>query len=204
MKIGRKPVLFATLTFLAAALILLPGCSLLGGSSSDLESRVSELETANKAKDAAIATLQQQLTAQKQRIDALTPAAAPAAPVTPAAPTTPSTPAAPKPLPSSSVAFDKLTITPAQANLGATVTITIDVTNTGSVEGTYNVVVTDQMTSPQTGTTILEYSNKVTMKPAETKTVTFTTSQNTAGTYTIKAGSKTGAYTVIDPNAPAQ
>ena len=195
MRADKKPFLFSGL-ILVASLVLLSGCSPSGGgASSELDSRVTELESKAKAHEQAIANLQQLIEAQKTRIDALTPAA-PAASAPATQPSTPSTTNKTAVLASSSIAFDKLTITPVQISVGGTVTITIDVKNTGPAEGTTKVVLIDMMTSPQAGSNGLEYASTVTLTPGETQTVTFTATRNAAGTYSVQVGSKTGSYIV--------
>ena len=195
MRADKKLFLFSGL-ILVASLVLLSGCSPSGGgASSELDNRVTELESKAKAHEQAIANLQQLIEAQKTRIDALTPAA-PAASAPATQPSTPSTTNKTAVLASSSIAFDKLTITPVQISVGGTVTITIDVKNTGPAEGTTKVVLIDMMTSPQAGSNGLEYASTVTLTPGETQTVTFTATRNAAGTYSVQVGGKTGSYIV--------
>ena len=199
MNIKHKPIIFVGLSFLVGSLVLLSACS--GSSSQD--SRIAKLETGVQANTDAIAKLQQQ-------VAALTPAPPPTVvttppPATPTVPTTPpasTTPAKPTGvLASTSVILGNLAITPAQVNIGGTVTMSISVSNNSTSEGKYKVVLTEQMVAPQVARDVLEYANLISLKAGETQTVTFTATKSVAGTYSVQAGSKVSQYTVVDPNA---
>ena len=205
-----KPILFVALLLLVTSSVFLSACNVLGGgSTSELDDRITKLESDVKASGTAVAALQQQVQSVQEKVNALTPV--PAAPATPPVTTPPVTPPATTPpaapsnptglLASANVVLDKLTITPAQANLGQTITITIEVTNKGTVDGKYTVVLVEKPV-PQVTSSILEYANLVTLKAGETQIVTFTTSQTAVGTYAVEVGTKSGQYSVIDPNAP--
>lgn len=198
-----KLIFLAGLLLLGTSSVFLSACSFLGGkSTSDVDSRIAKLESDVKANGEAITKLQQQAQAQQLKVDALTPA--PAAPVTPVAPVTPAAPtptAAPSVIPTALVKLDKLTITPTAPNLGQTVTISIEVTNTSANEGSYRVTLVEKAV-PASSSNVLEYANLVTLKPGETKVVTFTTSKTVVGTFSIESINQSAQYTVIDPNAP--
>ena len=205
-----KLILCVALPLLVTGSVLLSACAILGGgSTAELDNRITKLESDVQASGKAVTALQQQVQTVQQKVNALTPT--PAAPVTPPASTPTETPpvspppAAPsKPtglLASANVVLDKLTITPVQANLGQTVTITIDVTNKGNTDGKYNVVFFEKPV-PQFTSVITEYAIPITLKAGETQTLSFTTSKSAVGTYSIEVGSKSDRYSVIDPNAP--
>ncbi len=98
----------------------------------------------------------------------------------------------------------ELTITPTEANLGETVTISIPVSNTGGTEGSYTIVFTVKKAGCWSDITDVE----VKLKPGETKTVTSTTkglasisdiSKTVPGIYTVHVGDKVGQFTMIEP-----
>jgi len=201
-----KLILVVGLLLLVTSSVFLSSCSVLTGeSASQLDSRITKLENELQANGEAIAKLQQQVQEQQQKVDVLTPASPtstastkPTASQVPTAPTT--TPASV--LAPSSVKMGNLTITPTEVNTGENVTMSIEVSNTGNIEGSYRVVLTEKMVAPQVAPDILEYANLVSLKPGETKTVTFTATKNVAGTYSVQVGSKVGEYTVIDITPP--
>ncbi|MEK7353893.1 MAG: hypothetical protein AABZ77_05235 [Chloroflexota bacterium] len=197
-----KLILFVGLLVLATGSVFLSACSVLP---SQDDSRITKLESELKANGEAIAKLQQQVQEQKLRTDALTPAyTITTPPATAAAPVTPpvsKTPANTGLLASSSVVLDKLTISPAQANIGQVVTLSIEVKNTSNLAGSYNVVLSETAV-PKVTSAVLEYASKVALNPGETKTVTFTATKDSAGVFSVQVGAKVGGYTVIDPNAP--
>jgi hypothetical protein len=85
-------------------------------------------------------------------------------------------------------AASNLTITPAEVNIGEATSITVTITNTGDLSGTYNVVLKVNGTDNAT--------KAVTISGHKSQQVTFTLSQSTAGTYTISIGGLSGALTV--------
>jgi len=201
MKTNRRHVLFAALLLAATALTLLPACSSLGGSS--VNSRVEKLEADVATNKQEIAVLQQQVQQQKASIDALTPSTTVI--------TTPTTPTATTPDPSAAdqakakgllttdlVVFGNMTITPAQVNTGATVTVSIPVTSNATYKGTYPVALS-QSQDPTISNAVTEYSNIVTLNPGETQTVTFPIITERVGVYTVTIAKKTGTFTVVAP-----
>lgn len=204
MNIKRKLILFLVLLLLVTSSFSLSACSILSGeSTSQQDSRITQLETEVKADEAAIAKLQQQVQAQAPTpsIASTTPttppvSTAPATTTTPPVSTAPTTPAL---LTSASVAFSNLTVTPAEVYPGDNVTVSIDVSNKGNIQGSYKVVLTEKTVS---SSNILEYANLVTLNPGETKTVTFVTGKNQVGTYSVQVSDKVGQYTVIPVPPP--
>ena len=97
---------------------------------------------------------------------------------------------------STPVAFtvSDLTITPAEVNVGETVTISATVTNTGDLIGDYEAIlnINDVVIATQ----------KITLDGPASQEVTFTTSEAAAGTYTAGLGGLSGTFTVKGPPAP--
>ncbi|OGO23512.1 MAG: hypothetical protein A2144_00080 [Chloroflexi bacterium RBG_16_50_9] len=87
-----------------------------------------------------------------------------------------------------------LTISPAQVNPGEPVNVSVNIANTGDLTGTYDVVlkINDRITSTRTVTVAGHASQKV----------TFATTQNVAGTYTVNIDGQTGTFTVKPPVTP--
>jgi len=84
-----------------------------------------------------------------------------------------------------------LTITPAEACTGESVTASVDITNVGQVEGTYNATL-------QIGGTDIE-GKDVTISPGETRTVNFEFSIDEKGDYVLYVNGVTGNLKVIKP-----
>ena len=202
MKSNLRLNLFVSILLLVTGTGFLSACTALSGeSTSQLDSRITKLENELQDDGEAIAKLQQQLQEQQQRVDALAPASpSTVVPATPPASTVPATPPS-SVIPTALITFGKLTVTPAEVKLGEVVTISIEVSNNSTIEGSYNVAMVEKAV-PAANTNVLEYANLVTLKPGETKTVTFTTTKSVAGAYSVEVGNKSGGYTVIDPSAP--
>ncbi len=81
-----------------------------------------------------------------------------------------------------------LSISPTQANIGEQVTISVIVTNTGGLTGSYDVTL-------KIDNAVVE-TKAVTLAPGVGEPVTFTTTKNTAGTYTINVQGLSGTFTV--------
>jgi hypothetical protein len=81
-----------------------------------------------------------------------------------------------------------LTISPSQVSVGEEVSISVTVTNTGDLAGTYTV------TLKING--IVENTENVTLAGGATMVVTFTISEDIEGTYNVEVGVQTGAFTV--------
>jgi len=183
------------LVILLASLVLLSACTApasvpptaTGDSASQADSRITELEKELKAKEEAIAKLQQQMQEQQRRLDALTP------------------PPPPVPLAPARFVLAELTITPAAVKTGEVVTISIEVSNTGGTEGSYTLVFQVERLGKATAVKNME----VTLKAGQTKTVAFTTTvdvipQDTLldslrATYQVNVNGKVGQFTVTAP-----
>jgi len=87
-----------------------------------------------------------------------------------------------------------LVITPAEVNISETVTISLKVTNTGEAEGTYEATL-------KVNGVVLE-TREVTLDGGASQTVTFTTSRDAAGTYTVSADGLAGTFSVREAAAP--
>ncbi|MFC2002675.1 CARDB domain-containing protein [Chloroflexota bacterium] len=87
-----------------------------------------------------------------------------------------------------------LTISPAEVNIGESVTISITITNTGDLSGSYKAIlkVDDAVIA----------TKEVTLDGGASQKVTFSTSKDTAGTYTVGLGGLSGTFTVKAPPAP--
>jgi len=81
-----------------------------------------------------------------------------------------------------------LLITPIEIDIGESMSIRVLVTNTGDLEGAYEVSL--KIDNVQIA------SKEVTLIGGASKTVTFTTSKNTPGTYTISVDGLSGSFTV--------
>ena len=197
MKTNLRPMLFVSLLFLVTGTGLLSACTSAGDTTS-LDSRIAKLETDVQANGQAIATLQQQVAAltppSQTTVSPTTPPSSTTPPATtPPASTTPTSSI----LPTSSVTISNLTLTPAEVNPGQTVTMSIDVNNKGTTEGSYKVVFIEKMVYPVGTLDLLEYTDLITLKPGETKKVTFTTNKNAIGAYSVTVGGLVGQYSVV-------
>ncbi len=98
-----------------------------------------------------------------------------------------------------SFAISDLIFTPAEIYTGETTSISVLVTNTGDLSGTYSVVlkINDVVTE----------TKQVTLEGHENQTVSFSVSLDTAGTYNISIGLLSGVLIVTEPTptpAPTQ
>lgn len=82
-----------------------------------------------------------------------------------------------------------LVIEPAEVLTGETVSITVNVTNTGTAEGTYDIVLIVNGVN--------ESSKEITLAPETTETVRFLLSKDTPGTYSIEVAELNTKLTVI-------
>jgi hypothetical protein len=83
-----------------------------------------------------------------------------------------------------------LIIEPSSATTGQTVSISVDMTNTGGTEGTYNVILLVNG---------VEDSNKnVSLVPNASQTVTFNLTRDIVGEYEIEVAGLKGKVTVVD------
>jgi hypothetical protein len=120
---------------------------------------------------------------------------------TPTLTTSPTKTATPTPTPSptptgkpAAFTLSNLSIQPAEIDKGEEVTISVLLSNTGELRGSYevNLAVNDE---------IIEFKT-VTLDGGAEQTVTFTTTENTPGTFTIKVNDLSGTFTVKAPPPP--
>ena len=101
--------------------------------------------------------------------------------------------APPLPAPAAFVTTD-LSITPAEVNIGEEVTISILVTNTGGLTGSYEVTLkVDE---------VLVTTEEVTLDGGTSQTVTFTTAKDVAGTYAVTVADLSGTFVVTEVAPP--
>ena len=88
-----------------------------------------------------------------------------------------------------------LSVSPSEVSSGEEVTISVEVTNTGEIAGTYEVIlqIDDEV----------EDTQAVTVAPGETETVTFSVSREEAGTYEVEVGDESDSFTVVEEEAVA-
>ena len=199
-----KPILLIVLLLLLKSLLLLSACS---------------APATHEDNGETVVKMQQQLEQLKPKADASTSASASDVPEAAAMPSTPDTQKAPtkpvKPttpngvLASDNVVLEKLTIIPSEVKTGEVVTVSINVRNISHVEGSYRLALIEKMVAPRVASDGLEYANLVTLKPGETKTITFiATKKNVAGTYSVEITYSAHAvpivadYTVLDVTPP--
>jgi len=103
-------------------------------------------------------------------------------------------PAPPPPAPPAAFSISNLVISPAEADIGQTVTISLLVTNTGGLEGTYEVTL-------EINNLVVD-TKEVTIAADASKTVTFTTSRDAAGTYTVAIDGLSGSLKVKEAPPP--
>jgi len=89
-----------------------------------------------------------------------------------------------------------LSINPIQADIGEEVTVSVRVTNTGDLEGTYaiDLVVDGEVV----------HTKMVTLDGGNSVTVPLTVSVNNPGTYTISVNGAVGKFTVKGPSVPPE
>jgi murein DD-endopeptidase MepM/ murein hydrolase activator NlpD len=132
---------------------------------------------------------------------------APSAPVTSPTVQASATPSstgatAPAPTPNQSVppkptsfVLGALTINPTAAMAGEQVTCSIQVSNTGSTEGSYTVIFNQKSSGGSLGSENVE----ITLKAGQTKTATLTKTQKESGTYFVNVNDNNSQYTVTTP-----
>ncbi len=96
------------------------------------------------------------------------------------------------PLPSSpagaTLTTSNLSLSPSEVNTGASVIISMQLTNTGEIEGSY--IATLKING------VIEETEQVTLNGGASQTVTFTTSREVAGTYLVDVNGLTGSFIV--------
>jgi len=88
-----------------------------------------------------------------------------------------------------------LSVSPSTVNVGQQVSIRVNITNTGDLEGTYTVTLKVNGTTAGT--------KEVTLTGGTSETVTFTTSKSSAGSYRVSIDEETGSFTVRAVLTPA-
>ena len=83
-----------------------------------------------------------------------------------------------------------LIIEPSSALVGQTVSVSVDVTNTGGTEGTYNVIFLVNAAE--------ESSENISLAPDTSQTVTFNLTRDAVGEYEIEVAGMKGELTVVD------
>lgn len=86
--------------------------------------------------------------------------------------------------------MSNLTTSPNEVSGGESLTISVDVTNTGEVEGSYTVVLKVNGSEVDT--------QDVTVAGGATETVTFSVSREEAGDYTVEVDDQSGSFTVVE------
>ena len=92
-------------------------------------------------------------------------------------------------------AVSDLAVSPAKVNVGEAVTISVLVTNTGELSGSY------QVTLKVNGVVVA--TKEVTVAGGSSQKVTFTTTKNVAGTYTVDVNGLVDRFVVKAPLPPA-
>nr|WP_321497898.1 S-layer protein domain-containing protein [uncultured Methanolobus sp.] len=90
--------------------------------------------------------------------------------------------------------YSNLQVSPILVKTGEDVTVTVDVTNTGTAAGDKDVGLMIN------GTTVS--SQSVSLDTGESSTLTFTVSEDEAGTYQVQIGSSTASFTVEKSSIP--
>ncbi|RLG20078.1 hypothetical protein DRN77_08110 [Methanosarcinales archaeon] len=96
-------------------------------------------------------------------------------------------------LPSAKFELSDLTLPEEEVPAGKRFKVTVDVTNTGDLEGTYHAELT---IDDGNGTVVTAGSENVTLDVGETKTIEFTPKIAKAGTYTVAIGTESGELSV--------
>ena len=86
------------------------------------------------------------------------------------------------------VELSNLVISPLEVVVGHLVAISVDVTNTGQTAGSYTVALTGDVMG----------SKPVSLQPAETKTVDFTFTPTTPGTYNMSVDGLSGSFEAVE------
>ncbi len=91
-------------------------------------------------------------------------------------------------------AASDLTVTPVGVNVGESVAISVTITNTGDLEGSYEATLTING--------VVVATKEVTLAGKESKEITFTTTQSVVGTYQVAIGDVSGTFVVKAVPAP--
>jgi len=90
-------------------------------------------------------------------------------------------------------ATSALTISPAEVDIGETITISVLIANTGDAAGSYEVALNING--------VVEATKDVTLNAGVSEEVTFTLAEDVAGTYTVGINGLTGTFVVKAPTA---
>lgn len=97
--------------------------------------------------------------------------------------------------PAAAFTTSNLSVSPSEVNIGESVTISVLVTNTGNLAGSYEVTLKID--------DVVVASEGVTLAAGGSETVTFTAAKDTADTYSVDVNGLGGSFTVIEEAAPA-
>ncbi len=90
--------------------------------------------------------------------------------------------------------LSNLVIDPSEVRPGGTVTISVDVTNVGELEGTYTITLRID--------DVVEATEDVTLAGGATETVPFLISRDVEGTYNVEVDDLNGTFVVTPPSPP--
>jgi len=96
--------------------------------------------------------------------------------------------------PAAAFTSTKLFISPSEVNIGGSVTISVEVTNTGKEAGNYTVTLKIDG--------VVEATKDVILNAGASKEVTFTTAKDVAGSYSVDVNGLSGSFTVKEKPAP--
>jgi len=96
--------------------------------------------------------------------------------------------------PAATFSAGNLSISPSEVNIGETITISVTVTNTGDLAGSYKV------TLKING--VVEATKDVTLDAGGSEEVGFTTTKDVAGSYSVEVDGLKGSFTVKEKPAP--
>jgi Domain of unknown function (DUF2341)/CARDB len=119
-----------------------------------------------------------------------TPTPEPTATPTPTPVPTPTPTPEPTPVPAQ-FELSNLVVNPSTVEVGETVTVSVDVSNTGEAEGSYAAMLKINGS--------LEETKEITLAGGASATATFTVSKDTAGTYEVELGGQSGEFSVSSP-----
>jgi len=97
--------------------------------------------------------------------------------------------------PAAAFTTSNLSVSPSEVNVGESVTISVLVTNTGDLAGSYEVTLKID--------DVVVASEGVTLAAGGSETVTFTAAKDVADSYSVNVNGLTGSFTVIEEVAPA-
>ncbi|HEY87146.1 MAG TPA: hypothetical protein G4O06_03860 [Dehalococcoidia bacterium] len=95
--------------------------------------------------------------------------------------------------PAAAFSTSDLSISPSEANIGETVTISILVTNNGNLAGSYEVTLKIN--------DVVEATKEITLDAGASEKITFTTAKDLAGSYSVAVDGLSASFTVVIPAA---